>query len=101
MYLVHNRPPHTYSANGFDRAGERRADAAWLAAARAGAQTLLVPLSGLRVKLVEEKMIPIIRAHAISGHARFNSEHELLSEGKDGEALKMLIDVFSEFSSGR
>jgi NAD+ diphosphatase len=49
MYPVHNRPPHTYSANGFDRAGERRGDAAWLAAARAGAQTLLVPLSGLRV----------------------------------------------------
>jgi NAD+ diphosphatase len=49
MYPVHNRPPHTYSANGFDRAGERRGDVAWLAAARADARALLVPLSGLRV----------------------------------------------------
>ena len=54
------------------------------------------PLFEKVVKLVEEKMIPIVRAHAMSGHARFNSEHELLSEGKDGEALKMLIDVFTE-----
>ena len=49
MYPVHNRPPHTYSANGFDRAGERRADAGWIAAARADPQALVVPLSGLRV----------------------------------------------------
>ena len=48
------------------------------------------------IQLVEKKMIPIVRAHAMSGHARFNSEDELLSEGKDGEALKMLIDVFTE-----
>jgi adenylate kinase len=54
------------------------------------------PLFEKVIKLVEEKMIPIVRAHAMSGHARFNSEHELLSEGKDGEALKMLIDVFTE-----
>jgi adenylate kinase len=53
------------------------------------------PLFEKVVKLVEEKMIPIVRAHAISGHARFNSEHELLSEG-EGKALRMLIDVFSE-----
>jgi adenylate kinase len=45
------------------------------------------------VKLVEEKMIPIVRAHAISGHARINSEHELLD---DPIRLKMLIDVLSE-----
>ncbi len=49
MYPVHNRPPHTYSANGFDRAGERRADADWIAAARAEPGSLVVPLSGLRV----------------------------------------------------
>ncbi len=49
MYPVHNRPPHIYSANGFDRAGERRSDAAWIAAARADRQSLVVPLSGLRV----------------------------------------------------
>ncbi len=45
------------------------------------------------VKLVEEKMIPIVRAHAISGHARINSELELLD---DPIRLKMLIDVLSE-----
>ncbi len=49
MYPVHNRPPHTYSANGFDRAGERRADADWIAAARVDPRALVVPLSGLRV----------------------------------------------------
>lgn len=48
------------------------------------------------VHMVEQKMIPIVRAHAISGHARFNSEDELLTEGKEGLALKMLIDIFSE-----
>jgi adenylate kinase len=51
------------------------------------------PLFGQVVKLVEEKMIPIVRAHAMSGHARFNSEHELLN---DPLALRMLIDVFTE-----
>ena len=33
----------------------------------------------LRDRLVEEKMIPIVRAHAISGHARINTEDELLN----------------------
>lgn len=45
------------------------------------------------IKLVEEKMIPIVRAHAISGHARINSELELLD---DPIRLKMLIDVLTE-----
>jgi adenylate kinase len=45
------------------------------------------------VNLVEVKMIPIIRAHAISGHARINSEDELLD---DPVALRIMIDVFSE-----
>jgi adenylate kinase len=53
------------------------------------------PLFEKVVKLVEEKMIPIVRAHAMSGHARFNSEEPLLGEEK-GKALRMLIDVFSE-----
>lgn len=47
------------------------------------------------VQLVEGKMIPIVRAHAISGHARINTEHELF-EDKDGLAMKMLIDVLTE-----
>ncbi|HEY2911226.1 MAG TPA: nucleoside monophosphate kinase [Gemmataceae bacterium] len=45
------------------------------------------------VKLIEEKMIPIVRAHAIAGHARINSEDKLLD---DPLALKIMLDVFSE-----
>ena len=51
------------------------------------------PLFEQVVKLIEEKMIPIVRAHAMSGHARINSEDELLDEPL---ALRMMIDVFSE-----
>lgn len=43
--------------------------------------------------LIAEKFIPIIRSHAISGHARINTEDHLLD---DPLALRMLIDVFSE-----
>lgn len=45
------------------------------------------------VKLIEDKMIPIIRAHAISGHAQINTEDEALD---DPIALRIMIDVFSE-----
>lgn len=45
------------------------------------------------VKLIEEKMIPIIRTHAMSGHAQINSEDELF---EDPLALRIMIDVFSE-----
>jgi adenylate kinase len=45
------------------------------------------------VQLIEVKMIPIIRTHAISGHARINTEAELLD---DPLALRVMIDVFSE-----
>ncbi len=45
------------------------------------------------VKLIEVKMIPIIRAHAISGHVRINFEEEILD---DPLALRIMIDVFSE-----
>jgi adenylate kinase len=51
------------------------------------------PLFQRVVSLIEEKMIPIIRAHAISGHARINSEDELFD---DPMALRIMIDVFSE-----
>ncbi len=51
------------------------------------------PLFQQVVKLVEEKMIPIVRAHAISGHARINTEDELLNNPL---ALRIMIDVFSE-----
>jgi len=45
------------------------------------------------VRIIEEKMIPIIRAHAISGHAQVNSEDEIFD---DPLALRIMIDVFSE-----
>jgi adenylate kinase len=45
------------------------------------------------VKLIEVKMIPIIRAHSTTGHARINSEDELLD---DPLALRIMIDVFAE-----
>ena len=38
-------------------------------------------------------MMPIIKCHAISGHANINSEDPLLSEPS---AVAMLIDIFSE-----
>ena len=44
-------------------------------------------------KLIEEKMIPIVRAHAMSGNARINSEDQFLD---DPMVLKMMIDVFGE-----
>lgn len=45
------------------------------------------------VTFIEEKMMPIIVRHAISGRADINSEDPLFHEP---EALAMLIDVFSE-----
>jgi adenylate kinase len=45
------------------------------------------------VNLIKEKMIPIVRAHAITGHAHINTEDELFD---DPEAIRMMIDVFSE-----
>jgi len=44
-------------------------------------------------RLIEEKMIHIVKAHALAGHARINSEDKLL---EDPLALKILLDVFSE-----
>lgn len=43
--------------------------------------------------LIETKMIPIVRAHAMSGHAQINFEEPLLDEPL---ALRMMIDIFSE-----
>jgi adenylate kinase len=45
------------------------------------------------VGLIESKLIPIVHAHAMSGHAQINSEEALLDEPP---ALRMMIDVFSE-----
>lgn len=45
------------------------------------------------VQYIEERMMPIVVRHAISGHANINSE-DLLWD--DNDALAMLIDVFSE-----
>ncbi len=51
------------------------------------------PLFQRVVKLIESKMIPVVRAHAISGHARINTEDELFD---DPQAIRMMIDIFSE-----
>ena len=45
------------------------------------------------VEFIEQKMMPIIVRHAISGRADINSEDPLFHEP---EALAMLIDIFSE-----
>jgi adenylate kinase len=45
------------------------------------------------VRLIESKLMPIVHAHAMSGHAQINSEEILLD---DPVALRMVIDVFSE-----
>src|SRR5882757_3024394 len=45
------------------------------------------------VDFIEQKMMPIIVRHAISGRADINSEEPLFHEP---EALAMLIDIFSE-----
>lgn len=51
------------------------------------------PLLQRVLQFIECKMIPIIRAHSISGHTQINSEDELFD---DPLALRMMIDVFSE-----
>jgi adenylate kinase len=45
------------------------------------------------VSFIEEKLVPIVLRHAISGTAHINTEDSLLD---DPLALAMLIDVFSE-----
>jgi adenylate kinase len=45
------------------------------------------------IALVEKKIMPIVRRHAISGHSHVNSEDPILDEP---HALAMLIDIFSE-----
>ncbi|HEY2328323.1 MAG TPA: nucleoside monophosphate kinase [Verrucomicrobiae bacterium] len=45
------------------------------------------------VAFIEEKILPIVLRHAISGSAHINTEDKLLD---DSLALAMLIDVFSE-----
>src|SRR6185295_4036669 len=51
------------------------------------------PLFARVVGFIEEKIIPIVLRHAITGVAHINSEDHLLD---DPLALAMLIDVFSE-----
>jgi adenylate kinase len=45
------------------------------------------------VEFIEQKMMPIIVRHAISGRADINSEDALFH---DPDSLAMLIDIFSE-----
>jgi adenylate kinase len=51
------------------------------------------PLFQQVVRLIETKILPIVRTHAIAGHARINSEDELFDNPL---ALRILIDIFSE-----
>jgi adenylate kinase len=51
------------------------------------------PLFQKVVRLINDKLIPIVKAHAFTGHARFNTEDELFD---DPLALRMMIDVMSE-----
>ena len=51
------------------------------------------PLFAGVVTFIEEKLLPIVLRHAISGTAHINTEDRLLDEPL---ALAMLIDVFSE-----
>jgi adenylate kinase len=51
------------------------------------------PLFQRVVQFIEEKMIPVVRVHAISGHAQINTEDEIFD---DPRALWIMIDVFSE-----
>ncbi|WP_439624593.1 nucleoside monophosphate kinase [Gemmata sp.] len=45
------------------------------------------------LRFIDTKMVPIVRAHAMSGHTQINSEDGLLD---DPIALRMVIDVLSE-----
>jgi adenylate kinase len=51
------------------------------------------PLFARVVSFIEEKILPIVLRHAISGTAHINAEDQVLD---DPLALAMLIDVFSE-----
>ena len=51
------------------------------------------PLFEKVVRLVADKLMPVVKAHAFTGHARFNTEDELFD---DPLALRMMIDVLSE-----
>lgn len=51
------------------------------------------PLFRKVIAIIEEKFMPIIRRHAISGKAYVNSEDEVFHEPA---ALAMFIDIFSE-----
>jgi adenylate kinase len=51
------------------------------------------PLFARMVTFIEEKILPIVLRHAISGTAHINTEDKLLEEPL---SLAMLIDVFSE-----
>ncbi len=51
------------------------------------------PLLEKVVRLITDKLMPIVKAHAFTGHARINTEDDLLD---DPLALRIMIDVLSE-----
>lgn len=53
MRPILNPPPHVYTSVDFDRASPRRKDRAWLEACAADEATRVLPMSGLKVAVVE------------------------------------------------
>ncbi len=56
-----NPPPHVYSTRDLDRRAELRADAQWLAAARRDPSSLVLPMAGLRIPVIEDAEGPRAR----------------------------------------
>ena len=54
MRRLSNPPPHIYAGRQFDRAAKGRADAAWLAEQRALPKTRFLPMSGLKMMVLDE-----------------------------------------------
>ncbi len=54
MRRLSNPPPHVYAGQRFDRTAKARTDAAWLAQQRAAPATRVLPISGLRVMVLDE-----------------------------------------------
>jgi len=58
MRRFSNPPPHIYAGRHFDRAAKGRADAAWLDEQRASPKTRLLPMSGLKVMVLDDSDPP-------------------------------------------
>jgi len=87
MTAYSNPPPHRYTGAGFDRAAQRRLDAAWLAARRADPATRILPMDGLEV-LVSTADRPRVWLRTVAEFGRPLPEEALfLGVDEDGTAL--------------